>query len=194
MSINETADALELYFPPFRAAGSAVLLALFGLIATGIGTIGLAAVLPGAAAHAGGLMSAMLIAGFILPFVGFGVVFVGIAAFTACNALLVRIDAQGVRTWRMLLGVAVSKRVLASSDIASVDPQIVSRDQSPFRGETVYRIIALNRDRRRRVILAESLKGEEEMEHVRALIANRVGITHSVAEAAVESELHPRRE
>ena len=176
MTVNETADALELYFPPFRAAGAALLLGIFGLIATAIGTIGLAAVLPGAAAHAGGLMSAFLIAGFILPFIAFGVVFVGIAAFTACNALLVRADSDGVRTWRMLFGVAIAKRAMTRPDIAAVEPQIVSRDQTPFGGEPVYRLIALSSDRARRMIVAETLKGEAEMERIRELLELRLGV------------------
>ena len=189
VTVTETADAVELYFPPFRAARPALLLALFGLIATAIGAIGMAAVLPGAAAHASGLMSAMLIAGFILPFVAFGVVFVGIAAFTACNALLVRVDAQGVRTWRMLLGVAVAKRQVAAKNIATVEEQIVSRDQSPFSGDPVYRLVAVNRERTRRVIVAETLKGETEMEHVKTLISRRLGFTHGVGEAQPERTL-----
>jgi hypothetical protein len=178
VTVTETADGVELWFPPFRATGTAVLLALFGLIATAIGGIGVAAVVPGAATHAGGLMSAMLIAGFILPFVAFGVVFVAIAAYAACNALLVRIDASGVRTWRMLFGIAVAKHAIAANEISAVEPQIVSRDQTPFGAEPVYRLIALTANRTRRIIVAESLKGENEMERVKELIVRRVGVAH----------------
>jgi hypothetical protein len=113
----------------------------------------------------------VLIGGLVLPFTLFGVVFAAIALYMISNALVVHADATEIVTARVLLGVVVKRRRLARSEIERVEAEIASRYQSLFSSDPVYQLVARTRDRRR-IVLAETLRGEAEMERVRALLEN----------------------
>src|SRR5688572_29738285 len=87
VQITRTAEGVELYFPPFRMPEVALALAAFGVIAAVIPGVAVLALAPSAAANAASLLSATLIAGFVLPFLAFGVLFVALSFYMAANAL-----------------------------------------------------------------------------------------------------------
>jgi hypothetical protein len=140
-------DGIELYFPPMRTPGVALALGAFGVIAAALPLIAMATLVPGALADTGSLMSAVLIAAFIVPFAFFGVAFVALAAYMVSNALLVRIDAQTITTWRMLFGVTMKRSRMALSDLAAIEPHIAARHQNPFSSLPIYQLVALDRSR-----------------------------------------------
>jgi hypothetical protein len=165
--VSRTAEGLELYFPPLRMPEVALPLAVFGVIAMTLPAIAIAALLP--SLHgASGVVSAVLIGSFALPFGIFGAAFVGLAVYMLANALIVRIGGGSVTTARVFCGVVVRRQAIACADVASLDAEIASRYQSLFSREPVYQLVA--RDRRgKRVVVAETLKGETLMTQVKAL-------------------------
>jgi hypothetical protein len=160
---------VELYFPPLRSPAAAIPLALFGAIAAAVPAAVIAALLPTLVANAGNLLATVLIASFVLPFVVFGAILVAIAVYMLANALHVRADAAGIETTRLVFGAIVKRRRIARAEIRSIEPQIPTRYQSPFGAAPAYHLYARTADGRR-VVVAETLRGEEAMERVKALI------------------------
>jgi hypothetical protein len=168
--VSRTPDGIALYFPPLRMPEVALPLAAFGAIASALPGFTIAALLPAALADTIGLMSAVLIAAFIVPFAIFGVIFVVLALYMICNALSVRVHPSGIDTTRMICGVAVRHRHIARSELSALEPEISARHQSLFSSEPVYQLVARDAPREKRVIVAETLKGEAIMERVKSLI------------------------
>jgi hypothetical protein len=132
--------------------------------------VAVAALLP-ALQGASGMVSAVLVAAFALPFGVFGAAFVGLAFYMLSNAFIVRVGAGSVRTARVLFGVVVRRQALAFGDVASLDAEIASRYQSLFSREPVYQLVARDGDGNR-VVIAETLQGESLMNEVKALFEN----------------------
>src|SRR4051812_15144849 len=107
MRVTTTPDGIELYFPPLRNLAAALALGAFGAIATTLGLVGTMALLPGAT-HTGGLMSAVLLAAFVVPFAAFGAAFVLLAMYMVVNGLIVHVTLDGITSIRTLFGVAFS--------------------------------------------------------------------------------------
>ena len=170
VQLRRTSGGIELYFPPWRMPGVAFALGVFGVIAAALPAMAIAALLPAALAGASGLMGAVLLASFAVPFALFGVACVVVAAYTVCNALLVRVDAQGVAAWRTLFGVTVWRGGVTRHDLASIEPSIPARHQSVFGSEPIYELVAVNRSRTTRLVVAESLRGEAAMNEVKTRI------------------------
>ena len=63
-----------------------------------------------------------------------------------------------------------SKSSWHPSDIASIDSEIASRYQSLFSSDPVYQLVARDERHHKRVIVAETLKGEALMNEVKAVI------------------------
>jgi len=167
--VTRTPEGVELYFPPLRMPEVALPLAGFGVIAAAIPGVAIFALAPAAAANAGSLLSATLIAGFVVPFFVFGAVFVVLALYMVANALLVRIRSEGIDTARILFGVVIKRHRIARSDIDSVEPEIASRYQSLFSSDPVYQLVARARDKRR-IVVGETLRGESAMTRIKALL------------------------
>lgn len=168
-AITHTTDGVELYFPPLRMPEVALPLGVFGVVAALIPGVAIVALLPHALSDAGSLLSAALIAGFVLPFLLFGIVFVALAFYMVANAFHVRSCSEGIETARILFGVVIRRQRIARNDIASVEPEIASRYQSLFSADPVYRLVARARDARR-VVVGETLKGESVMTRVKQLL------------------------
>jgi hypothetical protein len=168
--ITRTPENVELYFPPMRMPEVALPLATFGVIATLLPAVAIAALVP-SLADATGMVSAVLVASFVLPFAMFGAAFVLLAVYMFCNALFVRVDLHGINTARVLFGFVIRRRKMPRGDIVAIEPEIASRYQSLFSSDPVYQLIARDA-RRRRVVVAETLKGESLMEELKALVAN----------------------
>ena len=145
-------------------------LAFFGAIAMTLPAVAVAALLP-SLQGASGMVSAVLVASFALPFGVFGAAFVGLAFYMLSNAFIVRVGADSVRTARVLFGVVVRRHAIAVADVTALDAEITSRYQSLFSREPVYQLVA--RDRHgTRIVVAETLKGESLMKEVKALFEN----------------------
>lgn len=172
--IERKAGGIDLYFPPWRTPGVALALGAFGVIATALPAIAIAALLPAALAGAGGLLGAVLLASFVVPFALFGAACVLVAAYTVCNALLVRVDEHGIATWRMLFGVTIRRGGIERNELATIESRIPARHQSLFGAEPIYQLVALNRSRTQRLVVAESLRGEAVMNEVKARIEEAV--------------------
>ena len=168
--VTRGADGLELYFPPLRMPEVALPLALFGAIAMTLPAVAVAALLP-SLQGASGMVSAVLVAAFALPFGVFGAAFVGLGFYMLTNAFIVHVGAGSVRTARVLFGVVVRRQAVAFADVASLDAEITSRYQSLFSREPVYQLVARDGDGNR-VLIAETLKGEPLMKEVKALFEN----------------------
>jgi hypothetical protein len=171
VQVTRTADGVELYFPPLRTPEVALPLAAFGVIAAAIPGIAIVALAERALSDAGSLLSAALIAGFVLPFFVFGALFVLLAFYMVANALLVRVSAEGIETARILFGVVIKRQRIGRSDIASLEPEIASRYQSLFSSAPIYQLVARARDRRR-IVVGETLRGESAMTRVKTLLEN----------------------
>ena len=164
-------DGVELYFPPLRSIEAALPLAAFGAIAAAIPAVAIAALLPSLLANAGTLLGAVLIASFVLPFFAFGAVFVALALYMVANALHVRITASAIDTARILFGVVVRRHHVVRGELTALEPQIASRYQGLFGGPPSYHLVARTSGGRR-IVVAETLRGEAAMERVKALVEN----------------------
>jgi hypothetical protein len=169
--VIRTADGVELYFPALRAPEVAVPLAVFGVIAAAIPAVAIIALVPAAVSSASTLLSAALLAGFALPFVAFGGIFLAVAIYMMANALHVRVSASTIDTARLVFGVVVKRRRLGRDEIVAVQPEIPARYQSLFSSLPSYQLVARDRHARR-VVVAETLRGVAVMERVKALIEN----------------------
>lgn len=168
--LTHTPRGIELYFPPLRMPEVALPLALFGIIAIVLPTIAIAALLP-SLLGASGMMSTILMAGFVVPFGIFGVTCVALAFYMLVNALVVRVDSDTIQTVRLVLGIVVRRHRLEREGIVSLESEIASRYQSLFNSHPVYQLVARDAARTR-VIVAETLTGDALMEQVKALIEN----------------------
>jgi hypothetical protein len=176
MQLKRTPGEVELYFPPGRTPGVALALGTFGVIAAALPAIAIAALLPRARADAGGLMGSVLLASFVVPFALFGAACVVLAVYTVCNSLRVRVDEHGITTRRTLFGVTIRRRTFKSDEIWLIEPRLPSRHQSAFDPDPIYQLVAFNRHRTRRLVVAESLRGEAMMQQVKAQIEEVAGV------------------
>lgn len=172
--VTRTREGTELYFPPWRMPDVALALGAFGAIGTALTGLTVAALLPSALAAPGTLVMAILLATFIVPFLAFGVMCILTAIYMVANALQVRIEADRIDTVRTVFGWVVKRRRIERSAIAAIEPEIASRYQSVFSATPIYQLVARSVDRRR-VVVAETLKGDALMEQIRLLIEQPIG-------------------
>ncbi len=184
MRLTRTAQGIDLYFPPLRSAGASIGLGAFGVICTALPTVAGAALVSALGFDTHGLLVIALLAGFIVPFFAFGLVFIALAVYQLANSLHVRVERAGIATARRAFGLTFGRRIIAGANIAAVVPRIPSRFQSPFAAEASYRLIALNRaPGKAGMVVAESLAGEALMERVRILIEDAAGVSRSEEES-----------
>jgi hypothetical protein len=171
--VTTRAQGVELYFPPLRAAGSALMLALFGIAC---GVIGAAAVsgLARSGDSATASMLALAFAGvFALPLTGLGLAFIAIAVWTALNSLTVEVNNTGLRTVRRWLGFEVARRALPRHEIAAIEIRLTAKYIGVFGALRYYRLIALGRGAQARhctLVIADSLQGHAMAEDVKNII------------------------
>ena len=183
MVLNRTPDGIELYFPPCRAPAAALSLALFGVASLIPGLFAAIAVAPLSAAGAAGELALWLMSVFILPFIVFGVLFLGIAGYGLANSLTVVVTPTHVRTVRRILGLPLRERHVAQAEISALEA-VATRRYRWLRDEVpLYDLVvttkrvevpiaaAGTRSRTASIKVAEALRGEELMEKVRTEIA-----------------------
>ena len=179
-------DGIELYFPPLRAPGAALSLALFGVACLIPGVFAAVAVVPLSASGAAGMLAIWLMASFIVPFIVFGVLFLAVAAYRLANSLTVVVTSTHALTVRRVLGIAVRKRHVAHADICALEAiptrryrwlrdrlalyDLVVRTRTGG-GHAVQAALCAGQSRQQDITVAEGLQGEELMETIRAEIA-----------------------
>jgi hypothetical protein len=169
------ASGVALYFPPLRAAGSALMLALFGGACS---VIGLAAIsgLARSGESAAASMLALAFAGvFALPLFALGQLFIAIAVWTAANSLQVEVSHAGLLAVRRWFGYTIARRVLARDEIAAIDSRLAAKYVGAFGGIRYYRLVACARGTDRPLLIADSLKGPDMTEEIRRLIIDHLG-------------------
>jgi len=170
-------SGVGLFFPPMRAAGSALMLALFGMACTMIALAAIAG-LAGSGESASASMLALAFAGvFALPLFALGQLFIVIALWAAANSLQVEVDGSGLATVRRWFGCRVARRVLLRDDIAAIDSRLAARFVGVFGSARYYRLIARGRQPHQpAVLIADSLKGPAMTEEYRRLFIEHLAL------------------
>ncbi len=175
--VTERPQELELYFPPLRNIGAAAGFAAFGALSVALPIAAAAGVhlstTPGV--HSG--LAMILVAGFALPIMVLGFVFLALGAYLPANSLTVRAGAHRVATTRRVFGRVIARRALPCAQIAALEPQVPRQFQSQFSAEARYRLVARSRDPNGpAMVVAESLPGRAAMREVARLITRASGI------------------
>lgn len=175
--VTQLPTELVLYFPPLRNVGVALGFGAFGGLSIALTT---AAIVGASLTDTPGVHSSLaviLVAGFALPVMIIGFVFLALSIYLPSNSLTVRAGTDRILTTRRMFGLVISNRTVACSEIAALQPQRPRQFQSPFSSETRYRLIARNRDpQRATIVVAESLAGRAAMERTGEIIARASGI------------------
>jgi hypothetical protein len=186
--LSRSLQGIELYFPPLRTPGAALALALFGIACLIPGFFATLAVTPLAQTGPSGVLAIWLMSIFILPFLAFGVLFLALAVYQIANSLAVSVTESEIRTLRRVFGLALRERRVAIADVAALEAVTVIRHRRPREGVSYYSLVIrtksgagltmreahrggrLEQFLTRKVVVAESLRGEAIMEQVRAEI------------------------
>ena len=177
IQVTPRADGIGLYFPPMRMAGSALMLALFGIACT---VIGMASIL--GLTHSGESASASMLAFafagvFALPLVALGQLFIAIALWSAANSLEVEAGRAGLLAVRCWFGWRVARRVLPREDIAAIDSRLAARYLGAFGNSRYYRLVARTRTPNLpSMLVADSLRGPDMTDEIRRLLIEHLGI------------------
>jgi hypothetical protein len=167
--ITPLASGSELYFPPLRAAGSALMLALFGLACSMIGLAAVAGLARSGDTAAASMLALAFAGVFALPLLALGQVFIVIAVWTAANSLRVEVGSAGLRMVRNVFGYPVVRRGIAGADITAIESRLAARYVGAFAGTQYYRLFARVRNFPRPLLIADSLCGAAMTEEIRQL-------------------------
>jgi hypothetical protein len=170
---------VELYFPPLRTAGSALMLALFGAACGFISGAAISGLLNSGDSAATSALALAFAGVFALPLAGLGVLFMAIAAWAVTNSLTVQVSAAGVHTQRRCFGFSVARRAMPRDDISALDVQLAAKYVGVFGTARYYRMIA--RSGNHTLLVADTLKGPDMAEYVRKLIIEHLGIPELAA-------------
>ena len=170
-------SGVGLFFPPLRAAGSATMLALFGMACTVIGLAAISGLARSGESASTSLLALAFAGVFALPLFALGQLFVVIALWAAANSLQVEVDRTGLATVRRWFGCRVARRVLLRDDIAAIDSRLAARYVGAFGGSRYYRLVARGRHPHQPpVLIADSLKGPAMTEDFRRLFIEHLAI------------------
>lgn len=170
--ITARGPGVELHFPPLRATGSALMLALFGAACSVIGIAAIAGLLRSSGSVAATLLALSFAGVFALPLVGLGLWFLAIAIWTAANSLIIEIGAAGLQMERRCFGFLFARHTMPSADITAIDAQPAAKYIGVFGAVRYYRLFA--RGRNRALLVADSLKGQAMAGQMRNLIIERL--------------------
>ena len=177
IQVTARANGVGLYFPPLRTAGSALMLALFGLACTVIGLASISG-LARSGESAPASMLALAFAGvFALPLFALGQLFIVIALWAAASSLQVEVDSTGLSTVRRWFGCRVARRMLRRDDIAAIDSRLAARYVGAFGNSRYYRLIARGRNPDLPpLLIADSLEGPDMTEEIRRLFIEHLAL------------------
>jgi hypothetical protein len=169
------AAGVVLYFPPLRAAGSALMLALFGGACSVIGLAAISGLVRSGETAAASMLALAFAGVFALPLLALGQLFIVIAIWTAANSLYLDVSSAGLRTIRKWFGYTIVQKVIARDDIAAIDSRFAAKYIGAFGSVRYYRLVARARDSEKPVLIADSLKGSDMVEEIRQLIVEHLG-------------------
>lgn len=175
--IERLPHALQLYFPPWRNLGAAVGFSAFGALSVALPLAAMVGIGLADGPATSGWMAIILVGGFALPVMAFGIVFLALAAYLVGNSLTVSVGPDQIAVTRRLFGLTVSRRSLPRAEISAVQPQAPRHLQNQFSTRPYYRLVARGREPGNTVVVvAESLPGRPAVEQMGALIADATGI------------------
>jgi hypothetical protein len=155
---DPTSGTLGLYYPPGRSKSMAMVLALTGSIFFAVG------IFLGFQYWSGRESSFMLVVMGGLFFIA-GLLMDYGAFYTLTNALLVRVDSNGIKTLRKIAGVSLFQRHVDRADIRGI-----RIDRGAQSNNTVYYRIFVDTRQGRRVKIGESFVGESSAKRILALV------------------------
>ena len=186
--ITPLACGMELYFPPLRAAGSALMLALFGLACSMIGLAAVAGLARSGETAAASLLALAFAGVFALPLLALGQIFIVIAVWTAANSLRVEVGNAGLGMVRSLFGYAIVRRGIAGENITAIDSRLAAKYVGAFGDTRYYRLFARVRNLPRPLLIADSLRGPAMTEEIRQLVIAQLA-RPALAAAGVQAHL-----
>jgi hypothetical protein len=186
--VTPLASGSELYFPPLRAAGSALMLALFGLACSMIGLAAVAGLARSGETAAASMLALAFAGVFALPLLALGQTFIAIAVWTAANSLRVEVGSGGLRMVRNLFGYPVVRRGIAGADITAIESRLAARYVGAFGGTQYYRLFARVHNFPRPLLIADSLRGSAMTEEIRQLVITQLA-RPALAAAGVQAHL-----
>jgi hypothetical protein len=189
--ITPRADGVALYFPPLRAAGSALMLALFGGACSVIGLAAISGLARSGETAATSLLALAFAGVFALPLFALGQLFIAIAVWTAANSLQVEVSSTGLSTVRRWFGYTVARCEIPHDEIAAIESRLAAKYVGAFGGTRYYRLIARAQNSGRPLLIADSLRGPAMTEEIRQLIIEHLALP---ALAAAGSQAHESAE
>jgi hypothetical protein len=176
--VTQRPQEVELYFPPLRNLEAAAGFGAFGALSVALPVAAAAGVHLTDTPGVHSWLAMILVAGFALPIMVFGFVFLALGAYLPANSLTVRAGADRVATTRRVFGWVIARRALPCSEITALEPQVPRQFQSQFGAEARYRLVARSRDPNGpALVVAESLPGRAAMREVAELITRASGIS-----------------
>ncbi len=166
---------IELYFPPLRAAGSALMLALFGIACSVIGLAAIAGLVQSGDSAAASLLALAFAGVFALPLFALGQLFIAVALWTAANSMRVAVSHHGLRVVRHWFGYPIVRRAVALEDLSAVESRLDAKYIGAFGPARYYRLFARARMSTRLLVIADTLKGPDMTEEIRQLIIEHLG-------------------
>jgi len=140
--LTRSHHGVELYFPPLRNPGAALMLALFGVSCFIPGFFAAIAVAPLSEYGPGGVIAIWLMSIFILPFIAFGLSFVALAVYQVANSLEVSVTATEIRSRRRIFGIALRERRVLTGDVSALDALTSLRYRWPREETSYYNLVA----------------------------------------------------
>jgi len=125
-----TQEGTELYFPKLRMPEVSLALGAFGVIGTALTGLTLLALLPSALTTPADLLTSVLLASFVVPFMLLGLASIVTAVYMVSNALHVRVKTDAIHTERRIFGAIVKRARVERSAITAIVPEIASRYQN----------------------------------------------------------------
>ncbi len=175
--ITPTREGLELHFPPLRNWGAAAGFGVFGALSVALPVAAGAGLGIMEGPDAFGWLAIVLVGGFALPLLAFGVVFLALAVYLLANSLTVTVASDRIQAVRRVFGVTLYRRALGRADIEAVVALSATRLQSSFSAEPRYQLVARSRTpNQAHLVIAESLRGRAAMQQLAARIAGSIGI------------------
>lgn len=168
--ITPVTSGVELYFPPLRATGSALTLALFGAACSIIGLAAIAGLAFSGESAAASMLALAFAGVFALPLFALGQVFIVVAAWTAANSLHVEVSSAGLRIVRNLFGFTIGRRAVARADVVAIESRLAAKYIGAFGATRYYRLVVSARGVARPLLIADSLKGPAMTEEIRQLV------------------------
>lgn len=174
--ISPCAGGVALHFPTLRAAGSALMLALFGGACSIIGLAAISGLVFSSDSAPASLLALAFAGVFALPLLGLGQIFIVIALWTAANSLQVEVSRVGLATVRRWFGFTIYRRMLAGADITAIESRLAAKYVGAFGATRYYRLVARAAASDRPLLIADSLRGADMTEEIRQLVIEHLAL------------------